>query len=78
MSAWGSISRPIKTSSCRQSPFPSIQTRWQDEESALKFRDAIPEHPYQWHFPYESASTTIRLLRGTSTEAINRQDPFAQ
>tara|TARA_B100001093_G_scaffold70105_1_gene60596 strand:+ start:3206 stop:4963 length:1758 start_codon:yes stop_codon:yes gene_type:complete len=55
-----------------------LETRWQDEESALKFRDAIPEHPYQWHFPYESASTTIRLLRGTSTEAINRQDPFAQ
>ena len=55
-----------------------LETRWQSEEAALKFRDAIPDHPFQWHFPYEPESSTVRLLRGTSPEALNRQDPFAQ
>tara|TARA_B100000212_G_scaffold310236_1_gene261181 strand:+ start:3582 stop:5297 length:1716 start_codon:yes stop_codon:yes gene_type:complete len=55
-----------------------LETRWQDEASALRFRDAIPNHPYQWNFPHENGSSTVRILRGSSSEALNRMDPFAQ
>ena len=55
-----------------------LETRWQDEASALRFRDAIPNHPYQWNFPHENGSSTVRVLRGSSSEALNRMDPFAQ
>jgi len=55
-----------------------LETRWQDEASALRFRDAIPNHPYQWNFPDENGSSTVRILRGSSSEALNRMDPFAQ
>ena len=54
-----------------------LETRWQDEESAVRFRNAIPNHPYQWNFPHESGSSTVRVLRGSSSEALNRLDPFA-
>ena len=55
-----------------------LETRWQDEASALRFREAIPNHPYQWNFPHENGSSTVRILRGSSSEALNRMDPFAQ
>ena len=55
-----------------------LETRWQDEKSALKFRDAIPKFPYQWNFPYENQSCTVKILRGSSPAALNRLDPFAQ
>ena len=55
-----------------------LETRWQDEKSALKFRDAIPKFPYQWNFPYENGSSIIKILRGSSPAALNRLDPFAQ
>ena len=53
-----------------------LETRWQDEVSALKFSEAIPEHLFQWLFPHEEGSSTVRILRGSTLAALNRIDPF--
>lgn len=53
-----------------------LETRWQDELSALKFSEAIPEHSFQWLFPHEEGSSAVRILRGSTLAALNRIDPF--
>jgi len=53
-----------------------LETRWQDELSALKFSEAIPEHSFQWLFPHEEGSSTVRIIRGSTLAALNRIDPF--
>ena len=53
-----------------------IETRWQDETSALEFSAAIPKHPYQWFFPHEDGSSTVSFIRGSTLAALNRIDPF--
>ncbi len=55
-----------------------LETRWQDEVSALKFSEAIPEHSFQWLFPHEEGSSTVRIIRGSTLAALNRIDPFAK
>ena len=55
-----------------------LETRWQDEVSALKFSEAIPEHLFQWLFPHEEGSSTVRILRGSTLAALNRIDPFPE
>ena len=53
-----------------------FETRWQDERSALEFSQSIPEHLFQWLFPHEEGSSTVRILRGSTLAALNRVDPF--
>tara|TARA_B100001248_G_scaffold34956_1_gene22466 strand:+ start:34 stop:1365 length:1332 start_codon:yes stop_codon:yes gene_type:complete len=53
-----------------------METRWQDERSALEFSQSIPEHLFQWLFPHEEGSSTVRILRGSTLAALNRVDPF--
>jgi hypothetical protein len=53
-----------------------LETRWQDEKSALEFSQSIPEHLFQWLFPHEEGSSTVRILRGSTLAALNRVDPF--
>ena len=53
-----------------------FETRWQDEKSALEFCEVIPEHDFQWLFPHEEGSSTVRILRGSTLAALNRVDPF--
>jgi hypothetical protein len=53
-----------------------IETRWQDETSALEFSAAIPKHPYQWLFPHKDGSSTVSFIRGSTLAALNRVDPF--
>jgi len=49
-----------------------LETRWQDEKSALRFREAIPDHPL-WHLPpHRDGSTRVQLLRADSPAAIDR------
>ena len=55
-----------------------LETRWQDETSALEFSAAVPKHPYQWFFPHKDGSSTVRLLRGSSATALNLFDPITQ
>lgn len=55
-----------------------LETRWQDELSALKFSEAIPEHSFQWLFPHEEGSSAVRILRGSTLAALNRIDPFVK
>ena len=52
-----------------------LETRWQDEKSALEFSNAIPQYPFQWYFPHEDGSSTVRLLRASSPAALNRLVP---
>ena len=49
-----------------------LETRWQDEDSAIQFREAIPEHPLWRLSPHEDGSTRVQLLRADSTDAIDR------
>jgi hypothetical protein len=55
-----------------------LETRWQDETSALEFSAAVPKHPYQWFFPHKEGSSTVRLIRGSSATALNLLDPITQ
>ncbi|HAY81082.1 MAG TPA: hypothetical protein DCY79_14850 [Planctomycetaceae bacterium] len=49
-----------------------LETRWQDEKAALRFREAIPENPL-WRFaPHREGSTRAQLLRADSPEALDR------
>ena len=49
-----------------------LETRWQDEESAVRFREAVPEDPRQVKLPYEADSRVVRMIRATSEEALLR------
>ena len=53
-----------------------LETRWQDEKSAIKFSQSIPEHLFQWFFPHQVGSSIVRILRGSTLAALNRVDPF--
>ncbi len=55
-----------------------LETRWQDEEAALKFREAIPEDPRQRFLPYEPGSKAVRLIRATSEDALSKMVPDLQ
>lgn len=55
-----------------------LETRWQDEKSALEFSNAIPSHPFQWFFPHEDGASRVRLLRASSSAALNRLVPSSQ
>ena len=55
-----------------------LETRWQDETSALEFSAAIPQYPFQWFFPHEDGSSSVRFLRATSSSALNRLIPSNQ
>jgi len=49
-----------------------LETRWQDEKAAFRFREAIPENPL-WRFaPHREGSTRAQLLRADSPEALDR------
>ena len=52
-----------------------LETRWQDEKSALEFSNAIPRYPFQWLFPHEDGSSRVRLLRASSPAALLRMIP---
>ena len=52
-----------------------LETRWQDETSALEFSAAIPQYPFQWFFPHEEGSSKVRFLRATSPAALLRMIP---
>ncbi len=52
-----------------------LETRWQDEESALKFRDAIPSHPFQRMSARHKGSSIVRLFRASSAAALMRIAP---
>ena len=54
-----------------------LESRWQDERSALEFFEVIPAHPFQWLFPHEEGSSVVRLLRASSADALNRLIPSA-
>ncbi len=54
-----------------------LESRWQDERSALEFFEVIPAHPFQWLFPHEDGSSVVRLLRASSADALNRLIPSA-
>ena len=60
------------------SAFMLLETNWQDETAALEFSAAVPKHPYQWFFPHKEGSSTVRLIRGSSSSALNRLDSLAQ
>lgn len=50
-----------------------LETRWQDEDSAIQFREAIPNNdPFQLIAPHEAGSSEVRLLRGSSESALAR------
>ena len=55
-----------------------LETNWQDEIAALEFSASVPKHPYQWFFPHKEGSSTVRLIRGSSSSALNRMDLLAQ
>ena len=55
-----------------------LETNWQDEIAALEFSASVPKHPYQWFFPHKEGSSTVRLIRGSSSSALNRMDSHAQ
>ena len=55
-----------------------LETNWQDEIAALEFSAAVPKHPYQWFFPHKEGSSTVRLIRGSSSSALNRMDSLSQ
>ena len=49
-----------------------LETRWQDEDAALQFRNALPEEP-EWALPpHEDGSSTVRLIRTTSPQVRDR------
>lgn len=52
-----------------------LETRWQDETTALEFCLVIPAHPFQWFFPHEEGTNKVRMIRATSTAALNRLIP---
>lgn len=52
-----------------------LETRWQDEKSALEFSNAIPSYTCQWLFPHEDGSSRVRLLRASSPAALLRMIP---
>ena len=52
-----------------------LETRWQDEILALEFSAAIPQYPFQWFFPHEDGSSTVRFLRASSPAALLRMIP---
>ena len=60
------------------SAFMLLETNWQDETAALEFSAAVPKHPYQWFFPHKEGSSTVRLIRGSSSSALNRLDSLAK
>ena len=55
-----------------------LETRWQDEKSALEFSNSIPAHPFQWFFPHEDGSAVVRILRASSPVALHRLIPSSQ
>ncbi|MEM7010973.1 MAG: hypothetical protein AAF585_05760, partial [Verrucomicrobiota bacterium] len=49
-----------------------FEIRFQNEESAREFREAIPNHPFQ-HIPeHQDGSSSVQILRGSSSAAIER------
>ena len=49
-----------------------LEINWQDEESAIQFRDAMPNHPRWRVMRHEAGSTRVRVLRAQSPEAMDR------
>lgn len=49
-----------------------LETRWQDEESARRFHDAIPPESAWFLLPHRPGSDRVRLMRGDSADAIDR------
>ena len=55
-----------------------LETRWHDEDSARRFQEAIPYHPYQRVLRREAGSKQVRFLRGSSQSALSNLGPEEQ
>ncbi|MEM6673166.1 MAG: DUF3299 domain-containing protein [Planctomycetota bacterium] len=49
-----------------------LETHWQNDASAVQFREALPDDTYQIVPPYEKGSLTVRVLRADSASALAR------
>ena len=57
-----------------------LETHWQNEEAAVQFSESIPNHPFQWFAQKEEQqeSSTVRILRGTSSTVLDYLNPFPE
>lgn len=49
-----------------------LEIRWQDESSAIQFREAIPDDSLWSLLPHEAGGIRVRMLRSDSADAIDR------
>lgn len=57
-----------------------LETHWQNEEAAIQFSESIPNYPFQWFAQKEEQkeSSTVRILRGTSSTVLDYLNPFSE
>ncbi|MFG0258511.1 MAG: DUF3299 domain-containing protein [Phycisphaerales bacterium JB043] len=49
-----------------------LEIRWRDEESAIRFRESIPDLSLWSIPPHQSGSTRVHIISADSTDTINR------
>ncbi len=55
-----------------------LEIRWQDETSAIQFREAIPRDSLWTLPPHRAGSTVVRMLRADSDDVLSRMIAAAQ
>ena len=49
-----------------------LETRWQDADAALRFHEAVPDHPFQRLESPSPGSSIVRLIRATGVRSLER------